>query len=161
MPVFCAAVCIPMLIVIRAVIIMMPVRRPAGKIDGSVRTSQSAAQFKGNVFVYGAGVRLFFLHTQYGQHIDNCARFYFKLPRQLVDPDFLHRRELLDNSLQLRTLWPISRIYQWYQIPAFSPSSSPSPDSVKPRSTEGAADSPSTKPKSTTVMPSTLEVAAA
>jgi hypothetical protein len=45
MPVFGAALSIAMLIVIRAVFFMVPIRRPAGKVDGSVRTSQSAAEF--------------------------------------------------------------------------------------------------------------------
>jgi len=36
---------------------------------------------------------LLLLHTQFRQQFENYTRFDFKLPRQLVDPDFLHRRD--------------------------------------------------------------------
>jgi hypothetical protein len=45
-----------------------------------------------DVLIHRAGVRLFLMHTQNRQHVEYDARFDFKLPRQLVDPDFLHRR---------------------------------------------------------------------
>ena len=54
---------------------------------------ETATQFECNVLVNRAGVRLFLLHAQAGQHVEDDARFHFKLPRQLIDPDFLHRRD--------------------------------------------------------------------
>jgi hypothetical protein len=54
---------------------------------------QAIPQFDRNVFVNGAGVRLLLLHSQFRQKIENDARFHFKLTRQLVDPNFLHRRD--------------------------------------------------------------------
>jgi hypothetical protein len=54
---------------------------------------KAAAQFECDVLVDRAGVRLFLLHAQDRQHVEDDARFYFKLPRQLIDPDFLHRRD--------------------------------------------------------------------
>jgi hypothetical protein len=54
---------------------------------------QAPPEFQCDVFVDRAGVRLLLLHAQVRQHVENDARFYFKLPRQLIDPDFLHRRD--------------------------------------------------------------------
>jgi hypothetical protein len=104
---------VKILMFVISVVFMMSVGRT--KRSG-IGTSQPAAEFQGNIFIHGTRVGLLLLHTQAGQHVEDDARFYFKLPRQLIDPDFLHRRELLDNSLQLHTLWPISPIYPWYQI---------------------------------------------
>jgi hypothetical protein len=57
----------------------------------SVRSKKPFAKLKRDIFIYRAGVRFLLLHAQFGQHFDDHARFYFKLPRQLVDSDFLHR----------------------------------------------------------------------
>jgi hypothetical protein len=54
---------------------------------------QAPPEFQCDVFVDRAGVRLLLLHAKVRQHVENDARFYFKLPRQLIDPDFLHRRD--------------------------------------------------------------------
>lgn len=50
------------------------------------------AQLERHILVHRAGMRLLLLHTQFGQHVDDYARFYLKLPCQLVDSDFLHRK---------------------------------------------------------------------
>jgi hypothetical protein len=59
----------------------------------SATSDQAVPQFNCNVFVNGAGMRFLFLHTQFRQQIENDARLHFKLSRQLVDPNFLHRRD--------------------------------------------------------------------
>lgn len=59
----------------------------------TVAPDESVPQFDRNVFVNGAGMRLFFLHAQFRQQIEYDAGLNLKLPRQLVDPNFLHRRD--------------------------------------------------------------------
>ena len=66
---------------------------------GSIGARQVTAQCECDVFIDRAGMRFFLLHAQFGQQIDNYARFHLKLPRQLVDSDFLHRRDCSVNSL--------------------------------------------------------------
>jgi len=44
-------------------------------------------------------VRLFFLHAQFGEPVQNFVSFDFQLPRQLVDPNLLHRKS------NFRQLW--------------------------------------------------------
>jgi hypothetical protein len=50
-----------------------------------------AAQLDGYVFIDRAGVRLFFLHAQFGEPVQNLMSLHLQLPRQLVDPNLLHR----------------------------------------------------------------------
>jgi hypothetical protein len=54
---------------------------------------EAALEFDSNLFVDRAGMRLLLLHTQFGKHVDDDAGFDLKLPSQLVDSDFLHRRD--------------------------------------------------------------------
>jgi hypothetical protein len=65
-------------------------RRPAKRRTGS---RQPLPQYNGNVLIDRAGMRFLLLHAQFGQQIENNAGLHFKLPRQLVDSDFLHRRD--------------------------------------------------------------------
>ena len=65
----------------------------AGTQRTRIRAVEAALEFDGNLFVYGAGMRLFLLHTQFGQHVDDDAGLDLKFPSQLVDSDFLHRRD--------------------------------------------------------------------
>jgi hypothetical protein len=77
-----------------AVVVFVVARMAVGVFRTySVTPDQAVPQFNCNVFVNRAGMRLLFLHTQFRQQIENDARFHFKLPRQLVDPNFLHRRD--------------------------------------------------------------------
>jgi hypothetical protein len=73
-------------------IIGVPVRTVFGCANPTFG-NKSPPEFECDVFVDRAGVRLFLLHAQVRQHVENDARFHFKLPRQLIDPDFLHRRD--------------------------------------------------------------------
>jgi hypothetical protein len=61
---------------------------------GANRTFRDEAptEFECDVLVNRAGMRLFLLHAQARQHVEDDARFHFKLPRQLINSDFLHRR---------------------------------------------------------------------
>jgi len=45
----------------------------------------------GDVFVNGAGMSFLLGDTELGQHVENCMRWDFELPRQLVDSDFRHK----------------------------------------------------------------------
>jgi hypothetical protein len=83
---------IALTLAIAAAVVGVPVRTPLGSTNGPVR-DEAATKFERNVLVDRAGVRLFLLHAQLGQHVEDDARFHFKLPRQLIDPDFLHRRD--------------------------------------------------------------------
>jgi hypothetical protein len=77
-----------------AVVVIMVARMPVGVFRTDSATSdQAVPQFDRNVFVNGAGMRLLFLHPQFRQQIENDARLDLKLSRQLVDPNFLHRRD--------------------------------------------------------------------
>jgi hypothetical protein len=88
------------------VVMAMAIGRFATCPQGTgVRSMQTALEFNGNLFVDRAGVRLFLVHAQFGQHVDDDAGLDLKFPSQLVNSNFLHRRELLDNSLQNLTLW--------------------------------------------------------
>ena len=70
------------------------------------------------------------------QHFDDHAGFNFKLPRQLVDSDFLHRRDC-SILLKCSQFWPIIRFFPWYQIHGSSPFSGDAAASV-----EGAPERP-------------------
>jgi hypothetical protein len=76
------------------IVVVIVVVRVAIGVFGmwSIGSDQAGSQFDSNVFVNGAGVRFLFLHAQFRQQIEYDARFHFKLPRQLVNPNFLHRR---------------------------------------------------------------------
>jgi uncharacterized membrane protein len=50
-----------------------------------------AAQLDRHIFIDGAGVRLFFLHAQFGESFQDFMCLHLQLPRQLVDPNLLHR----------------------------------------------------------------------
>jgi hypothetical protein len=65
----------------------------AGTQRARVRSADAPLEFNGNLFVDRARVRLFLLHAQFGQHVDDDAGLYFQFPSQLVDSDFLHRRD--------------------------------------------------------------------
>jgi hemin uptake protein HemP len=54
--------------------------------------SQTVFESDGDIFIDRAGVRLLFLHAQFGQQVENDSRLHLELPGQLVDSDFLHRR---------------------------------------------------------------------
>jgi hypothetical protein len=56
-------------------------------------TRQQIAQLERHILIHRAGMRFLLLHAQFRQHFDDHAGFNFKLPRQLVDSDFLHRRD--------------------------------------------------------------------
>jgi hypothetical protein len=76
------------------VVVFMVVRMPVRIFRShSASPDQAVPQFNCNVFVNGAGMRLLFLHTKFRQQIENDARLHFKLSRQLVNPNFLHRRD--------------------------------------------------------------------
>jgi hypothetical protein len=62
-------------------------------VASGIGPEQAVAQHQRDIFVNGARVRLLLLHAQFGQQIENGVRFHFQFPRQLVDPDFLHRRD--------------------------------------------------------------------
>ena len=67
------------------------------------------AQRNRDVFIHRAGMGLLLLHSQLRQEIEYDARLYFQLTRQLVNPNFLHRRNCCFNSLeQLNGLDPVS-----------------------------------------------------
>jgi hypothetical protein len=59
---------------------------------GLTLPKQPVAQLQRNVFIDRTGVRLLFLHTQFRKHIDDYAGLHLKLPSQLVNSDFLHRK---------------------------------------------------------------------
>jgi hypothetical protein len=93
---------IHVIVVVMAVAIGRFAACPQGTGVGSMK---AALEFNGNLFVDRAGMRLFLMHAQFGQHVDDDAGLDLKFPSQLVNSNFLHRRELLDNSLQNLTLW--------------------------------------------------------
>jgi hypothetical protein len=86
------------------VILMMTVCEATCKLERGIGASNTAAELERHIFINRTGVRLFLLHAQFGQHVEYDTGFYFKLPRQLINSNFLHRRELLDNPLRHRTL---------------------------------------------------------
>jgi hypothetical protein len=57
-----------------------------------IGTEQPFPEFERDVLIDRTGMRFLLLHAQFGQHFDDYAGFHFKLPRQLVDSDFLHRK---------------------------------------------------------------------
>jgi hypothetical protein len=77
------------------VILMMTVCEATCKCERGVGTDYSTPEFQSDVFIHGAGVCFLLLHAQLGQHVEYDTGFDLKLPRQLVNSDFLHRRELL------------------------------------------------------------------
>ncbi len=88
---FVSAVVVPTNVIsVGAVIVAVVVYRSA---SWDARCKQAISQRYRDLFVDRAGMRLLFLHAQVRQQVENDARFYFKLPRQLVDPDFFHRRD--------------------------------------------------------------------
>jgi hypothetical protein len=46
-----------------------------------------------HILVDRAGVRLLFTHPKFREEIENDAGFNFQFPGQLVNPNFLHRRD--------------------------------------------------------------------
>jgi hypothetical protein len=54
-------------------------------------THQQVTKLERHILIYRAGMRFLLMHAQFRQHFDDHAGFDFKLPRQLVDSDFLHR----------------------------------------------------------------------
>lgn len=71
----------------------MAIRARVGAVPlGAVRgTCQTRAQLNRYILFDGTRVRLLLLHSQFRQEIEYNARLHFKLARQLVDSDFLHR----------------------------------------------------------------------
>ena len=57
--------------------------------------SVQPAQLDGDVFIDGAGVRLLLGDAQFGEPVQNFVSLDFQLPRQLVDPNLLHRQSNL------------------------------------------------------------------
>jgi hypothetical protein len=57
--------------------------------------SVQAAQLYRHVFIDGAGVRLLLGDAQFGEAVQNLMGLDFQLPRQLVDPNLLHRQSNL------------------------------------------------------------------
>jgi hypothetical protein len=95
-------------LMLRVIVIIVTVaigRFAAGAQGTGVGSMKAALEFNGNLFIDRAGMRLFLMHAQLWQHVDDDAGLDLKLPSQLVNSNFLHRRELLDNSLQNLTLW--------------------------------------------------------
>jgi hypothetical protein len=54
------------------------------------RAGEALAKHYGHVFIDGTGVGLLLRDPQLGEQVQDRARFYLELPRQFVDPDFLH-----------------------------------------------------------------------
>jgi hypothetical protein len=79
-------------LVFMVIIVMMTVGI-ASPARGSIRASETAFELERHILVDRTGVRLLLLHAQFRQHVDNDAWLYFKLTSQLIDPDFLHRRD--------------------------------------------------------------------
>ena len=50
-------------------------------------------QLETDLFIERAGMRLLLVHAQLGEQLEYDAGFNFKLPRQLIDPNFTHRRD--------------------------------------------------------------------
>ncbi len=69
----------------------MAIRRLGSAARGDI-AGETLPQYDCNVFIDRAGVRLFLMHAQFGQQVDDDPRLNFELPRQLIDSDFLHRR---------------------------------------------------------------------
>jgi hypothetical protein len=76
------------------VVVTVAIRRFAACAQRTgVGSVEAAFQFNGNLFVDRAGMRLLLVHAQFGQHVDDNAGLHLKLPSQLVNSDFLHRRD--------------------------------------------------------------------
>jgi hypothetical protein len=58
---------------------------------GLGRYTVKRAQFDGDVFVDGAGMRLLLRDAQFGKALEDFMSLDFQLPRQLVDANLLHR----------------------------------------------------------------------
>jgi hypothetical protein len=84
-----------LIVIVYIVILMMTVCEATCKLEGGIGTGDSATEFQGHIFIYRAGVRFLFLHAQPRQHVDYDTGLHLKFARQLIDSDFLHRRELL------------------------------------------------------------------
>jgi hypothetical protein len=54
------------------------------------RARQALAQQFRNIFVDRTGVGLLFGDTEFRQEVQDRARFYLELPRQFINPNFLH-----------------------------------------------------------------------
>lgn len=70
----------------------VPIRRLGSSRHGLTSAGETLPQDNCHVFINGAGVRLFLEHAQFGQQVDDDPGLNFELPRELVDSDFLHRR---------------------------------------------------------------------
>ena len=64
-------------------------------------------------------MRLLLVHAQLGQQLEYDAGFYFKFPRQLVDPDFAHRRNCLNNSFTYFNLSLVTRFFNGIRLVVF------------------------------------------
>ena len=58
--------------------------------NGTAFAGEPATHDQRNVFIDRAGVCLLFGHAEFGEQIQDHVRFHLKLPRQLVDANFLH-----------------------------------------------------------------------
>jgi hypothetical protein len=56
-------------------IVAVPVETLCKRVAGSIGAGQVTAQCERDVFIDRAGMRFFLLHTQFGQQIENDARF--------------------------------------------------------------------------------------
>jgi hypothetical protein len=54
-------------------------------------TLDACAKPFGDIFIDGAGMRLFFGDAEFGQHVDDGMRRDLELPGELVDSDFTHK----------------------------------------------------------------------
>ena len=68
--------------------------RSLGRQIRHVQTVE-AAQPDGHVLIDGAGVRLLFGDAEFGEALQYFVGLDFQLPRQLVDPNLLHRQNNL------------------------------------------------------------------
>jgi hypothetical protein len=57
----------------------------------SVLSEKASLYRNSDILVDRAGMCLFLADPELGQKIENDTGFYFKFPRQLVYPNFLHR----------------------------------------------------------------------
>ena len=80
----------------------MRIRGAGGR--GGYTPAQTPPKFERHIFVERAGMRFFLVHAQLGQQLEYDAGFDFQFPRQLVDSDFGHRKDCLNNSLSYLNL---------------------------------------------------------
>jgi len=58
-----------------------------------IGAGKTLPQFNCYILIDRTRMRLLFFDTQVGQQLEYDARLHLKLARQLVDSDFLHRRD--------------------------------------------------------------------